>query len=45
MNTKKVVWGLADSLAMSGASGTVTMAEPGAYHCCQPLQKAGETPN
>jgi hypothetical protein len=29
MNTKKIVWGLAASLAMSGAFGTVTMAEPG----------------
>jgi len=28
MNTKKIVWGLAASLAMSGAFGTVTMAEP-----------------
>ncbi len=29
MNTKKIIWGLAASLAMSGAFGTVTMAEPG----------------
>jgi hypothetical protein len=28
MNTKKIICGLAASLAMSGAFGTVTMAEP-----------------
>jgi hypothetical protein len=29
VNTKKIIWGLAASLAMSGAFGTVSMAEPG----------------
>ncbi|NTW52058.1 MAG: hypothetical protein HGB22_05675 [Chlorobiaceae bacterium] len=29
MNTKKIIWGLAASIAMSGAFGTVTMAEAG----------------